>query len=214
MEDLRLAALLCTRLCHDLVGPVGAINNGLELLAEPGAGSDDDVVRLIRQSAGETARRLQYFRAAYGLPAGSGKQRALDRARELAGSFFAEGKLALDWPEAPGTAPAAEEDCAQLILNLLLCASETLPRGGRLAVRCEPAGDGFTLSVDASGPAIKIDAGLRSGLAGDREIAALGPREVQPHFTFHLAKTLGASLELTQPTDESTRICARTASTG
>ena len=68
MDDLRLSALLCTRLCHDLIGPAGAVVNGVELLTDLPGAVDEEVLELIRHSAGETTRRLKYFRVALGIP--------------------------------------------------------------------------------------------------------------------------------------------------
>lgn len=210
MSDMRLAALLCTRLCHDVVGPIGAINNGLELLAESsGGGMDDEVVDLIQHSAGESARRLKFFRAAYGLSRGSSGVTGVDDAKQLVEGLFEGGKVELDWFEGPLPAePVSGEFLSQLLLNLALCASECLPRGGRVAVRFARQGDALAMRVAASGVSIKITDEMRRGLSGAGEIDDLDPRSVQPYFAGRLAAAMGTSLDLTQPAPDMAEISA------
>ncbi len=207
MDDLKLAALLCTRLCHDLVGPVGAINNGLELLDDDG-GLDAEVMGLIRRSGRETARRLQFFRAAFGIAGGN--KRGFSSVSDIAAQFFDGGKIALDWSgAAPAPFPANEDACAQIVLNLLLCGAETLPRGGRLSVRIAAEGDAVVLSVTASGPTIKIDDDLETRLDGRATVATIDARRVQPHFTACLAAALGGNVELAAQGEGAVELRAR-----
>ena len=126
MDDLRLASLLCTRLCHDLVGPVGAVNNGLELLVEEMPKAPEDIVELLVESGNEASRRLQFFRAAYGA---TGSGRPLDTARRVARALFTSGKVTLEWPGdiAPDPALAEHPDFSRLVLSMVLCATEMLP---------------------------------------------------------------------------------------
>ena len=204
MSDMRLAALLCTRLCHDVVGPIGAINNGLELLGESSGGDmDDEVVDLIRRSAGESARRLKFFRAAFGLSRGSSSVTGVDDARKLVEGLFEGGKIELDWFEGPLPAePASGEFLSQLLLNLALCASECLPRGGRVAVRFADQDGALAMRVAANGVSIKVSDEMRHGLSGTVEVDDLDPRSVQPYFAGRLAAAMGTSLTVTQPTLE------------
>ncbi len=213
MDDLKLAALLCTRLCHDLVGPVGAINNGLELLGDGEGGIDDEVMSLIQRSARETTRRLRFFRAAYGLASAGG--RGFSSASEIAAQFFDGGKITLDWAGAtPAPFPANEEACAQIVLNLLLCGAEMLPRGGRLAVRVADETDEIALSVAASGPAIKIDDDLETRLDGRATKATIDARRVQPHYTARLVAALGGNVALGGRTEGSVDVRARVPTVG
>ena len=96
--DLRVAQLLSSRLCHDLVGPIGAVNTGLELLQE-GFDDDEKALGLVADSAGEASRRLTFFRGAFGFGAGDKGEATLNEARKLALGLLASGKVALDWPE-------------------------------------------------------------------------------------------------------------------
>ncbi len=123
LVDLKVAQFLCSRLCHDLAGPVGAVNAGLELLDE---GADDaaGALTLVAQSAREMTRRLTFFRTAFGLVAGAGGVIALDEARDLAADLLSEGRVTLDWPRDTSrdrTVPAA---ALKLVLNLVLLGAE------------------------------------------------------------------------------------------
>lgn len=209
MDDLRLTSLLCTRLCHDLVGPVGAMNNGMELLSDTTGDFETDVIDLLRRSAGEAARRLRFFRAAYGVPGRTGDDGGIAEARSVAQTFFEESKITLDWPgDTPPPAAAADARSIQLLLNMVLCAAETLPRGGEIAVRSSAGADGVTMSVAAAGPAIKVSDALRTAVAGTGDFETLDARSVQPFLMARLAAATGATLGLMQPSPETAEIAA------
>jgi histidine phosphotransferase ChpT len=94
--DIRVAELLCSRLCHELVSPVGAINNGVELIEEMGEDMAEEAIALISHSAGQAARRLRLLRLAYGAAGGEGAVGFAD-AQQAATAYFADGKISLDW---------------------------------------------------------------------------------------------------------------------
>lgn len=208
MDDLRLASLLCARLCHDLIGPVGAVNNGLELLADEVPEAPADIVELLVESGGEASRRLQFYRAAYGAARGG---RTLDTARRVALGLFTSAKITLDWPEdaisapGPGSALAEHPDFSRLVLNMVLCATEMLPRGGGIALRFAAAAGGAPC-VTASGPATKVTDDMRLTLAGAADIAALDARAIGFYLTARLAAALGGSVELTTPAPDTVEL--------
>ena len=197
MDDLWLARLLSTRLCHDLVGPVGAVNNGLELLTDPSVGGHEDVVELIRQSAAESARRLRFFRAAYGV---SGGTTTLDDAPRLAEDLFVGGRIVLDWPQvSPPAALGEREGLVPLVLNMVLCASNTLSRGGNVSVRFAPAEPGLTVRVAAAGPTVHITEATRRNLTGAGNVAALDPGTVESYLIARLAAAMGGTIAIARP---------------
>lgn len=202
MDELRLASLLCARLCHDLVGPVGAINNGLELLAEQGPGPADDIVELLVGSGGEATRRLQYYRAAY---AAGGGVRSLDATRRIAQTMFAGGKVALDWPENSASDLAEHAELSRLVLNMILCATEMLPRGGDVALRFSTDFGGVP-RVTAAGPAIKITDAARLSLAASADDEVIGPRTIVFYLAARLAASLGGVVELTTPAPDTAEL--------
>lgn len=207
MDDMRLAALLCTRLCHDVIGPAGATVNGIELLSEDVENVDDAVVDLVQQSAGETTRRLKFFRIAFG-EAVDGQ--SLADARALADGFLEHGKADLDWPDAELDAELdAEMNCGgrrpptlvPLVLNLVLCASEALPRGGTIGVRIGAGDGGVLLVIEASGPAIKLDDATVRSLAGESDLATLDARGISPYYAARLAAAGGGAIDVAATTD-------------
>ena len=121
--DLRVLHLLCSRLCHDLVGPVGAINNGVELVREFGAGNDEEAMDLVASSASQAAERLKFFRVAYGMAAGTA--RTVRDAGGLTDAIIETGRMTLDWPADEGIAATElNEGSIKLLLNMVLLAAE------------------------------------------------------------------------------------------
>jgi histidine phosphotransferase ChpT len=198
MDELRLAELLCSRLCHDLVSPVGAVNNGIELMEEFGEG-DGEAMKLIAGSGKQAARRLQFYRVAFG-QAGTQLAQPLADVRELLDGIFEGGKLKVEW-ETAGAAPAIP-GWGKLLCNLVSLASEALPRGGTLRVSAAAAGGGARLSVAASGQGCKLSDEVRQALAAGARVEELSPRGVQPFFTARLAERMGGKLEIAGPEGE------------
>jgi histidine phosphotransferase ChpT len=190
--QLRLARLLSSRLCHDLLNPLGAVNTGLELLTEQMAAAEG--LDLVRKSADTLTRRLECFRFALGAGnAGGADGDAFARVRTLAAALFAGGKVALQW----GTAdPAGGPEAAKLTLNLVLLASEALPRGGQVAVRTRAMADGLGIAVTARGAGAKLRPDIAAALASGADLAAATARTAQAYFTARLAAGLGAAIEV------------------
>jgi len=174
-----LAALLCSRLCHDLLSPVGAIGNGLELLAdETDPEMRRSVMDLLEQSARTSAVKLQFYRFAYGSPAALGETVPVDEPRALLEALLADnGKVTLDW-----AVEAQELDRAAMKILLVFAALgiAALVRGGTLAVGAEVRpGDAETeteIVVRAGGPRIAFEPAIGRALAGE-----LGEGELSAH---------------------------------
>jgi histidine phosphotransferase ChpT len=191
-NELRVAELLASRLCHDVVGPIGAVNNGMELLNDGDLDMADDALKLATQSAQQAADLLQYYRMAYGM-AGHRQGGDLKPMHDLAVRLFAHHKASLDW-SATVMPSGLPESAGKLILNMLLLAGEALPRGGTVGVLFAEDDGVHEISVVAVG----ADAGLReetrAGLADDVPVAELTPRSVQPYFTRQLASDMNGQL--------------------
>lgn len=198
--DLRIAELLASRLCHDLVGPIGAVNNGMELLADDEFGMADDAMQLASSSARRASDSLQFFRMAYGM-AGNRVGGDLRELRKLSEAHLKSSKASLDWPDGN---PVGEvpDGLGKLLLNMLEFGLETLPRGGTLSVGLAPAGNGasgITAEVVASGAEVQLRPEVASAIATDVKVEDLSPRNVQGYFTRLLAQRLGGDLQVEGP---------------
>jgi histidine phosphotransferase ChpT len=184
-----LAALLCSRVCHDIISPVGAINNGLELLDEGGA--DEDAMNLIRASARNASARLQFARIAFGAAGSAGMQIDTGDAESVATAFFANEKPQFEWRGARALLP---KNKVKLLLNLTLIANGAIPRGGRLVVSLEDLDTSPRFVLTANGPMVRVPARfleLHSGAPSGEPIDA---HAVQPYYTLLLAREAGMEI--------------------
>ena len=194
-----LAALLCSRVCHDIISPVGAINNGLELLDEGGA--DSDALDLIRTSALNASVRLKFARLAFGASGSVGASIDTGEAEKAARDFAAaEKKTEVIWS---GPRAIIPKNRVKLLLNLFLIAYGAIPRGGSLSVNLEnPEGDAvFTITV--RGRMMRIPHKFTEINSGTVE-EAIDAHSIQPYYTVLLAQETGMALMARQTDDEIT----------
>jgi histidine phosphotransferase ChpT len=182
--DLRVVELLCSRLCHDLVGPVGAVNNGVELVEEMGAADAGDAFALVADSGRLAAARLKLFRLAYGA-AGSEPGVSFETAQTALAAWFQRSKLKIDWQNPSW--PDAPAGTAKVLLNAVLLAEESLPQGGTLVI----SGVGPLLRLAGSGKNAGLKPESREALAGAVAVDALSPRTVQGYITGRFAEHFG-----------------------
>jgi len=189
IEALDLAALLCSRVCHDLISPVGAIVNGLEVLEEA---KDEETktfaLDLIKKSAGNASAKLQFCRIAFGAAGSAGAQIDLGDAETISRGFLEDGKTKLAW-----NLPRAllAKNRVKLLLNLLLVAGQTIPRGGLLTVDPIGAGEGMGFKVSAAGVNAKVLPAVAALLAGDAGETPLDAHRIQPFYASLLARASG-----------------------
>lgn len=196
IEELRMAELLCTRLCHDLTGPIGAVNNGAEFLSEDGFNMQNQAIELIISSAFSAVTRLQFFRMAYGKVRDHGEA-SLGEKKKLAADFFADTKITLDWPDSHTDAAGVSVSLkmSRLMYNLLIIASGALIRGGTIAVRIGQKADGKKeVSVTAQGAGLKWDPETASILSGTFDTAELSPKNIQAYLTKRYADELETAI--------------------
>jgi histidine phosphotransferase ChpT len=183
--DMRVVELLTARLCHDLAGPIAAIGNGAEMLADEDPGFIGETVRLIADSAAQAAGRLRFYRFAFGF---SGEGGAAGGApSDLAAGFFAATAIACDYSPSVCQLSLAWQ---KLACNLLLVGADGLPRGGRVALRA----DGPSLVLEAHGEVAGLSPELLAATNLAIPTAALTPRTVQARFAALLAYALGQRL--------------------
>jgi histidine phosphotransferase ChpT len=192
--ELRVFHLLCAKLCHDLVSPVGAVSNGVELLQDMGPEDADEILGLIVESSGKAADRLKFFRVAYGLAADSVRSDA--EAKEITTGMMSGHGITLDWPLDPAMVRTIDVDCVKLLLNILLLAAEALPRGGTIGVRLADAAGRLRIDVEASGEGAGLSEETLAGLADQADAAGMTPRTVQGFFTARYARSLHSALAL------------------
>ena len=195
LDELLMAELLCTRLCHDLTGPIGAVNNGAEFLSEEGFNLQGQAVELITSSAFSAVTRLQFYRFCYGKVKDHGEANLAEK-QKIAVDFFADTKITIDWPDNHTDAVnvSISLKMSRLIFNLLIVASHSLIRGGNIAVRInadEHANK--VITVNAQGAGLKWDEENDVIFSGKMTTAQLTPKNVQTYLTKRFIDDLGAA---------------------
>ncbi|MCA0407453.1 MAG: histidine phosphotransferase [Proteobacteria bacterium] len=189
LTSLDLAALLCSRVCHDAVGPVGAIVNGLELLDE----DDSEETRalaldLIRKSSRQASARLQFARIAFGAAGSAGSSVDTGYAQQLTTQFLQDEKVTLNW-----TAPRlfVEKNRVKLLMNLVVIALTTIPLGGTIDVTMDGDAENPVFSVLAKGPKPRLGQHVLELLAGRSETGAVDAHGFQVFYTGAIARACG-----------------------
>jgi histidine phosphotransferase ChpT len=213
MDAVDLASLLCSRLCHDLMSPVGALNNGIELLAdEQDADMREKCLELLADSARASANKLKFFRLAFGAGGGFGEEIDTREAQAaLEGLFSAERRIELGWMVSSEKLP---KGVLKLLLNLALLAGDALVRGGRLDVGAERDGSGMEIVIRGEGPRVLLDPTLRATLAGGEVNGTVEPRAAGAWLANALAKEAGGTIQLSDPSSDVLMIGVRLPSQG
>ena len=194
-NNIQMAELLCTKLCHDLTGPIGAVNNGAEFLSEDGFELQSQAVDLIVSSAFSAVARLQFYRMAYGNVKNHGEANLAEK-QKIASDFFVGSKITLDWPENHTDSACASVSIkmARLIYNLLIIASSSMIRGGVISVRiATDITSSKIIRVTAIGKSLKWDSEIEKILSGDDSIV-LNSKNVQLHLTKQYADDLRSKI--------------------
>jgi histidine phosphotransferase ChpT len=207
LEALDLAALLCSRVCHDLISPAGAIVNGLEVLEE----SKDEETRtfaleLIKKSARTASARLQFCRIAFGAAGSAGAQIDLGDAENVARGFIEDEKIKVAWNLPRQLLP---KNRVKLLLNLLLVATQSIPRGGILSVDGNGTAEAMTFKITARGLNARIPLAVPALLAG-RPDGAIDAHAIQPFYAGLLARASGLAVAIESEGD-AIAVWARTA---
>ena len=186
LAPLDLAALLCSRVCHDVISPVGAIVNGLEVLEEE---KDADMrgfaLDLIKKSAHTASARLQFCRLAFGAAGSAGAMIDSGDAEKVVRGLFVDERTRLIWDVPRALMP---KNKVKLILNLCLIAAGAVPRGGTIAVATGGGDDATKVTVDATGTNAKLPSHVPHLLAGEPENDAVDAHGIQAFYTGLVAK--------------------------
>jgi histidine phosphotransferase ChpT len=194
IEALDLAALLCSRVCHDLISPVGAVVNGMEVLEDTSdEGTKAFALDLIKKSAAQASARLQFCRLAFGAAGSAGAEIDLGDAEAVARGFIADEKTTLDWQLPRVLLP---KNRVKLLLNLLLLATQTIPRGGRITAEGSAEGGAMGFRVSATGLNARVPQAVPGLLAGEMAGGAIDAHAIQPFFTGLLARACGVEVAI------------------
>jgi len=191
--DLELAALISSKICHDVIGPVGAIYNGLEILDE-----DDDAqaktyaLDVIRNVTEQASARLQFARFAFGAAGSAGAQIDLSTAEQISRGLLGKGKHKLAWRGIPGQ---MAKDKVKLLLNLIAAAITALPRGGEIDVRIEGNLERPNFLLQCRGPGARPPQYLADYVAGG-QTAPLDALSIQAYYTWRLAASSRMQLSI------------------
>jgi histidine phosphotransferase ChpT len=197
LSDLDLAALLSSRVCHDVISPVGAIANGIEVLDE--ADGDPAMQKLaldmIRSSSRQANAKLKFCRIAFGAAGSAGSVIDMGEAGEVAKAFVGEEKIRLEWNAPRENRPKLE---VKLLLNMMLLGMSGIPRGGVVSV--DIAGQDFT--VRARGERAKVPENIAGVIDGSFDPDSLDARLVQPYYSQRLAASAGMRLTMALDGDD------------
>ena len=199
MDNLKFSALLCSRLCHDLASPVGAVNNGVEMLeTETDPGLIRQITGLIEQSAAQTTNRLQFYRLAFGAAGGFGSQVGLDHAKAAMEAFFGDQKIEVEFDPGQKTGSPA---VVKLLMNLALTAGETIIRGGKLVIEIEDQAAGTRFALRAEAEKIEVGDTIPDALGGKLPVDELDPKSIPAALAAEIARTLGTSINVTDQSE-------------
>ena len=194
LEPLDLAALLCSRVCHDLISPVGAIMNGIEVMEDD---SDEETktfaMDLIKKSAKTASAKLQFCRIAFGAAGSAGAQIDTGDAEKVARGMLEDDKTKISWNLPRALLP---KNRVKLLLNMLLVAGHAIPRGGTMTVDSVGEGETMGFKVTASGMNARVPQAMPGLLTGEPNGHSVDAHAIQPFYAGLLARNCGLSVAL------------------
>jgi histidine phosphotransferase ChpT len=194
LDSLDLAALLASRVCHDVISPVGAIVNGLEVLEEEkDAEMRGHALALIKSSAAEASSRLQFCRLAFGAAGSKGSSIDTGDAEHVTRQLLADERTRLEW-SVPRVLMAKNK--VKLLLNLCLIADAAIPRGGDISVSAKGEDDDLSFHIEAKGINARVAPGLTSLLLGEPEENVVDARAIQAYYAGLIARACGLDVTL------------------
>ncbi len=199
LDSLDLAALLCSRVCHDVISPVGAIVNGLEVLDEE---KDPDTrafaMDLVKKSAAMASAKLQFCRLAFGAAGSAGASIDTGDAEAVTRGLLGDDKIKLEWNVPRVLMP---KNKVKLILNLCLIAAGAVPRGGTIMVKVEGSDDQLAMRLESKGQYARVAHGVAALLAGTPETGTVDAHAIQPFFSGLVARAVGMAVSITTEGD-------------
>jgi len=194
MNEIEFSALMVSRVCHDLVGPLGAVVNGLEVLEdESDAAMRDDAIKLVTSSANQALARIQFMRIAFGAAGSAGAELDLGEIGRLIQGLLDGGKVKLEW-----NVPHAYwgKDWAKLLMNATLLGADSLPRGGLVTVTAGADAAAPSFTVIATGLNARVAEEVTRALKGELLEGPVDARGIQPQLTYRLAQAVKTGLSV------------------
>ncbi len=205
LDSLDLAALLCSRVCHDVISPVGAIVNGLEVLEDE---KDPEMraiaTELIKKSAHTASAKLQFCRLAFGAAGSAGAMIDSGDAEAVARNLFADDRTKLEWNAPRLLMP---KNKVKLMLNMCLIAAAAIPRGGVIKVDVTGEGDATAIAFFSTGPNVRLASGVNQLLAGEPESGSVDAHGIQAFYTGLVGRAANLSVSA-ESTPEGVRVIA------
>ena len=198
-SDLELAALISSKICHDVIGPVGAIHNGLEILEEDDAADAQNyALEVIKNVTQQASARLQFARFAFGASGSAGSTIDLDMAKQLSTAFVGGAKHVLTWEGPQGH---MAKDNAKLLLNLVASAITALPRGGNIEVAILGSVETPEFQLRCTGRGVRPPNFLADLIAG-QTLEDIDSMSIQAYYTWRLAEQAGMPISVTANDDQ------------
>ncbi|MBI1273273.1 MAG: hypothetical protein GC131_04220 [Alphaproteobacteria bacterium] len=193
--DIRVVELLSSKICHDLISPVGAINNGVELVNDVGGGVVDEAMKLIGDSAGQASRKLRLFRLCYGRAGSEGNLTVKD-ARSVVEEYLEHGKIKLSWPAGtPSEMFVQNRGALKLLINTIMLAEETLAYGGSITVAAPENPGDVSCKVEAAGRGATVQPVTVACLDGKTPVEEVTPRTVHAYIVSRFSEHFGIKLK-------------------
>ena len=188
-----LAALLCGRICHDLVSPIAALTTALEVLDdEDNPDMHGDAIELVKMSSKQASSKLQFLRLAFGSGGSAPGVMGVEMLKGLVEGLYGGGKVEIQWDN---RVEGVSKSIARLLLNMTMIAVQAIPRGGRLNIRLEEKGGATLLTYDAEGPKARLAETVSLTLAGKAPADGFDGRSIQPFYTGMIARELKGRVE-------------------
>jgi histidine phosphotransferase ChpT len=195
MNEIEFSAFLVSRVCHDLVGPLGAVVNGLEVLEdERDAAMRADALKIVTESAEQALARLQFMRIAFGAAGSAGAELDLGEVGRLVTGLVAGTKTQIHWNAANVHWP---KDWAKLLMNATVIAADCLPRGGVVTVETSADPTAPSFRIEATGTNARVLEEVEKAVRGEDNSGPLDARGIQPFLAHKLARGINAGLTLT-----------------
>ncbi|MCL2473596.1 MAG: histidine phosphotransferase family protein [Alphaproteobacteria bacterium] len=201
--DIRILELLSSRLCHDLVSPVSAINNGVELISDIGEAVTQEAMKLISDSGIKASRRLKCYRVAYGR-AGSESPLSLRDVRQIMEQYLSDGKISIVWTDdAVATELEDAKGYLKTLVNVILLAEEALPYGGTIHLRKVAAKAPLGCCIEASGKSASLNLKTQEALDGTAQVDEVSSRTVHAYITGKFVECFGFKISYEHTSNDS-----------